>query len=529
MSATVPLQSADLSKELNGVDPVTRTRILVVEDEPIIALDLRQRLELLGYVVAGVVDTGEEAVCKTADQVADLILMDINLAGEMDGVDAAHQIRREHPIPIIFLTASSSPATLERAKLTEPAGFLLKPFENRKLETIIPIALYKHQAEQALRDSEARFRTLVEHAPEAILVYDADLNRFVDANENAEKVFGLQRQSLPEIGPLEVSPPAQPNGDLSSEAIWEHISRALSGHAPVVEWTFGSPPDQETIVCEVRLVQLPAAGRRLVRASIIDISERKRLEQGTIAVERLRALEGMAHGIAHNFNNILAGIFGYAELIRRDSADAGISSKIEQVIAGANRAKELVQCLRKAMRGIQHEALQPVDLNDVVREVVQATRPRWHHEAAAGDREIGLMTELEEVPPVRGTHPGLYDMIVNLIFNAVEALPQGGRISVSTSRRTGHGEAVVLRVSDTGKGMSDTTLARMFEPFFTTKKDVGSGLGLFTVYGTITRWGGTVDARSGPEIGTTLTITLPVWAQSGDDNGANAELLLTGN
>ena len=128
-----------------------QTQILVVEDEPIVSLDLQQRLEKMGYRVPVVVASGEEAIESTQDSTPDLVLMDINLHGEMDGVEAAEQIRARHQIPVVYLTAYSNDQTLSRAKITEPFGYLLKPFEERELQTTIEIALHKHQAEQALR------------------------------------------------------------------------------------------------------------------------------------------------------------------------------------------------------------------------------------------------------------------------------------------------------------------------------------------------------------------------------------------
>ena len=130
---------------------MSQRQILVVEDEPIVALDLQQRLQKMGYSVPQVVATGEAAVAAVESGPPDLVLMDISLAGDMDGVEAATQIRRSQPIPVVYLTAYSNDATLERAKATEPHGYLLKPFEERELQTTIEIALYKHQAEAELR------------------------------------------------------------------------------------------------------------------------------------------------------------------------------------------------------------------------------------------------------------------------------------------------------------------------------------------------------------------------------------------
>jgi diguanylate cyclase (GGDEF)-like protein/PAS domain S-box-containing protein len=142
----------------------------------------------------------------------------------------------------------------------------------------------RRESEQAMRESEARYRLLVDHAPEAIVVLDADAGRFVDANENAARLFGLDRERLLEVGPVELSPHRQLDGSSSAESARVHIAAALEGKPQVHEWTFRDALGRE-IICEVRLVRLPSGSRRLIRGSIADISERKRSER-VAAAER---------------------------------------------------------------------------------------------------------------------------------------------------------------------------------------------------------------------------------------------------
>jgi CheY-like chemotaxis protein len=135
---------------------------MLVEDEIIVAADVKYRLENMGYDVLDIVDTGEEAISKAGEMRPDLILMDIVLKGDMDGIEAAQQIRELFDIPIIYLTAYSDKKTLERAKITEPFGYVLKPFEDREVQSAIEMALYKHETERKLKESEEKYRRLVE-------------------------------------------------------------------------------------------------------------------------------------------------------------------------------------------------------------------------------------------------------------------------------------------------------------------------------------------------------------------------------
>lgn len=141
---------------------MTNTSIILVEDEIIVAADVKNRLENMGYSVLGIFDTGEEAIQKVGELKPNLVLMDIVLKGEMDGIDAALKIRELFNIPIIYLTAYSDEKTLERAKVSEPFGYVLKPFEDREIQSAIEMAIYKHQMEKKLKESEEKYRKLVE-------------------------------------------------------------------------------------------------------------------------------------------------------------------------------------------------------------------------------------------------------------------------------------------------------------------------------------------------------------------------------
>jgi len=169
--------------------------ILVVEDEIIVAENIREKLRGMGYVVPTVVSSGKEAIKKTAETRPDLVLMDIKLKGDMDGIEAARQIREDFSIPVIFLTAHSDESTLERAKIAEPYGYILKPLEEREFRTSVEMALYKHEMEKRLRETNARLETLIESIPDVIYFKDARRRNLV-VNRAFERMTGLNREEI---------------------------------------------------------------------------------------------------------------------------------------------------------------------------------------------------------------------------------------------------------------------------------------------------------------------------------------------
>jgi two-component system cell cycle sensor histidine kinase/response regulator CckA len=170
-----------------------KKRIFIVEDENIVSLDMKKRLEKLGYEVPGIAASGEDAVKMVLEQKPDLVLMDIKLSGEMDGVEAAAEILKSYSVPIVYITAYAENTTLRRAKITEPFGYILKPFEERELHINIEIALYKHKMQDMVKEREQLLFTTLQSIDDAVIVTDND-NNIQFFNPKAEKFTGIEKK-----------------------------------------------------------------------------------------------------------------------------------------------------------------------------------------------------------------------------------------------------------------------------------------------------------------------------------------------
>jgi PAS domain S-box-containing protein len=240
-----------------------------------------------------------------------------------------------------------------------------------------------------------------------------------------------------------------------------------------------------------------------------NITERQQTEQKLIHLERLRAVGELSAGISHNLNNILTTVIGPAQLIKRKTDDPNLLSEMDTIILSAERARDLVHKLHLSVRTRdEEELLRPVCIDQVVQQAVQAARPCWKDEPEARGIAIDVVTRWGDVPSIQGAEADLHDIFTNFIFNAVDAMPKGGTITIETETIE---DQVQITFSDTGIGMGEATRLRIFEPFFTTKMDLGTGLGLSTVHNTVTRWGGTIEVGSTPGEGTAFTLRFPVW------------------
>ena len=149
-----------------------KKKIFVVEDESIVSLEIQSRLKSLGYAISGAAASGDEAIRKVIDLKPDLILMDIRIKGDMDGIETAAEIKKIYDIPIIFLTAYADPVTIQRAKITDPFGYIIKPFEERELHISIEIALYKDHSQKLLREKDKWLSTILRSVGDAVIATD---------------------------------------------------------------------------------------------------------------------------------------------------------------------------------------------------------------------------------------------------------------------------------------------------------------------------------------------------------------------
>jgi len=262
--------------------------------------------------------------------------------------------------------------------------------------------------------------------------------------------------------------------------------------------------------------------------------ELKAAQDQLVQVEKLRALGEMAGGMAHDFNNALAAILSRAQLLRMTGPDPELKRHLKVIEQAALDGAATVRRILGFARGRGAADDEPVDLAALLPEVLELTRPRWKDEAQGRGAAIDAVMALEPVPVVRGNAAELREALINLVFNAVDAMPQGGRMTLGTRRPApGAGgcdpegveggvpgvaperlaECVEVFVQDSGVGMPAEVQRRAFEPFFSTKGTRGSGLGLAMVYGTAQRHGGEVLLESREGQGTTVRLCLPISAR----------------
>jgi two-component system cell cycle sensor histidine kinase/response regulator CckA len=238
---------------------------------------------------------------------------------------------------------------------------------------------------------------------------------------------------------------------------------------------------------------------------------------------RMEMLGQMAMGIAHDFNNLLTSILGHVELLADPTDRTMPPDARDQLLTIRRAALDGAGLVRKIQRYIRHENRQrfdPLDLAELVDEVASLTRPYWYNEPRRQGIAIQLVKQLEPVPLILGVEAELREVFVNLILNAVQAMPEGGTITLITS--TAENGQVTAAVDDTGLGIPEATRQRIFEPLFTTKGEEGSGMGLPVSYGIVREHDGTIDVQSEPGWGTRFTLSFPAYIPA--DHPASDEL-----
>jgi two-component system cell cycle sensor histidine kinase/response regulator CckA len=364
----------------------------------------------------------------------------------------------------------------------------------------------RKQAEEALRQSEERYRELFENANDMVFTLDLDGN-FTAINRSGERITGYERDEL----------------------LGRNFAQLVAAEDAESSYGLASDGEAKTFECSIvandgRRVPIEVASRLIrehgepvgVQGIARDVSERRELEEKLRQAQKLEAIGLLAGGVAHDFNNMLTAITGYSDfaLAALDTGRGVRRADIEEIAKAAERAGALTSQLLAFSRK-QILRLEVVDLNDVVGEMDKLLR------RLIGEH-IDVVTAFGAgLGRIKADRSQLEQVIVNLAVNARDAMPNGGKLVIETANadleevrahapELGSGPHVLLTVTDTGCGMDAATQARIFEPFFTTKgRGQGTGLGLATVYGVVKQSGGHISVESEPGVGTKYRIYLP--------------------
>jgi PAS domain S-box-containing protein len=411
----------------------------------------------------------------------------------------------------------------------------------------------RKQAEEMLRENEEKYRTLFEYTRDAIITIGPD-GRILSTNpasavmlgyESPEELVGMSATKL------------YMNPEERKVVLAELMAK---GYIQNYEITFVKKDGTPVYVIASSVARKDEKGNIIrIEAFLKDITERKQMEedlkksnrrlelalaelratqQQIIQQERLSALGQMASGIAHDFNNVLTPILGYNEILLTVPEILDDKEKAKRCLnlmkTAIEDARNIISRLREFYRKREEgEIFAPVNINQLVRQAIELTQPKWKNQAQSSGITISMNTDLQKAPLVSGNETELREVLTNLIFNSVDAMPTSGTITIRTYHDTEQGtrtqngcEHVVIEVSDTGIGMTEEIKQRCFEPFFTTKEERGTGLGLAVIYGIIQRHEGTIEVSSEVGNGTTFIISLPIQIKPKDEEREQKTVVL---
>jgi signal transduction histidine kinase len=488
---------------------VRTSKILIVEDEGIVAFNLQQRLEQLGYRITGLAESGAEGLALVAQERPDLVLMDIHIKGEMDGIELAAALNRDFALPVIYLTAYSEDTTLERARRTRPYGYLIKPFSERELHATVQMALERHAVQAALAESQALLR------------------QALDAARMGRLELRPDRQRLRLSGPPAAVIGLAPDTDHPVADFLARIS--AEDQAPLIDdWSQRSPRQRTVRVVGGsdgdRWLQLDTLANEdgLVQGVIQDVSEREQarlalqhvneeleervMERTAELRQHVRELEAFSRTAAHDLRSPVRAVSGLSEILIETHAEhLGDDGRemLERMAHAAQRMGELIDALLRLSK-LSHAPLYRVDadLSAMAHEVAQSLREAEPQRQVEFHIAEGLHT-LADRPLIRS-------VIDNLVRNAWKFSRERevARIEVGQVQRQGRTD---FFVRDNGCGFDMGQASRLFSAFYRLHDEQrfgGSGLGLSIAQRIVQRHGGDIWAEGERERGATIYFTL---------------------
>jgi two-component system cell cycle sensor histidine kinase/response regulator CckA len=491
--------------------------ILVVEDERVVARDIQRSLVDLGYKVPSTAASSEQAIRLASEHCPDLVLMDIRIKGERDGIDTATILRERFDVPIVYLTAYADENTVQRAKLTQPFGYLMKPVKTYELRSAVEIALFKHEMDKQLRDRERWLAVTMRSIGDAIISTDA-AGRINYMNPIAESLTGWTAEQA--LGHMSEEVLRLVRDDRARTPMVNPLQVALDqGRSLNVDGVLVRATAHDRYISDSTAPIVDDGGSVLGAVMVFrDVSEKRQLQRQLELADRLGSVATMTAGLAHEVNNpltfILSNISFVLEEVRRRTPGSGATDNgpwlkeaeaaLVDAEEGTRRIAKIVGDL-KAFTRPATEAAESADLNEVL---------NWSLEVAGHELVARgcVVRQFGDVPLVNGSAARLGQVFVNLLINAAHSLDFALRDTneiTLTSRTDGQGRAVA-EIRDTGCGMTREVMDNIFEPFFTTKPlGQGTGLGLSVSHGIVESFGGTITFESEPGRGTLVRVVLP--------------------
>jgi len=384
------------------------------------------------------------------------------------------------------------------------SGRAVDPRERELLEMLseyLAIALRNSRLYGEIAATKRSLEQLIASAGDAIIAVTAE-DRVDGWNPAAERTFGISAEQALGRRVNELLP------DPEYSAARRKLIEGAEREAFEVSRTSGA---NRPLALAVTLSGLRnrQGGLDGLIAIVRDITTQREIEGQLHQSEKLTALGQLAGGIAHDFNNLLQAIIGYAQLMKQNPANAALIERSLTVVeSAALDGSETVRRIQQFARLRPDEQFVRVDINHIVQDAVAITRPRWEEKIARDRRPLDLRLDLQAAEAMQGRPAALSEVLTNLILNAMDAMPEGGTLTIAT--RSAGAREVRVTVADSGVGMPETVRQRIFEPFYSTKGEAGSGLGLSMAYSIVRRHGGEIHVDSEPGAGTTFTLTFPV-------------------
>jgi PAS domain S-box-containing protein len=511
-----------------------KSRLLIVEDERIVAMDLSRRLQNLNHEVVGIVSNGPDVFKAVEEYHPDLVLMDIQIQGDMDGIEAAAILREKYHIQHMFLTAFRDENTVDRAKRTDPDGYILKPFNDRDIQLNLDIALYKGKLRNELRLSELKFRTLIQNSSDIITVVNTD-GTIDFASPSVKRTLGYQPDQLK--GML-VSDYIHPENMATLTSIIKRINSqngnrrkgtaeplSSSTNDPIFkeEFRFRHAEDGwvylEVIGSIIEISELP----RAVVLNARDITDRKRIEQELIqaktkAEEMNRLKSTFLSNVSHEIRTPLTGILGFASILESELEGDQLFMAESITKSGQRLLQTMESVIDLAM--IESNKIdvefEHVVLSDQVQQTIRLLT------GLAYEKNLRMKVVAKNEPETIMTDPRLLGQILNnIVGNAIKFTDSGSvtitidQIFVHSDNGAGRRSFAVISVKDTGVGIKPEFIPHIFDEFKqessgNTRKYEGTGIGLSIAKRMAGLIDGEIEVDSTPGKGSVFTLKLPI-------------------